>query len=59
MLNTAKTPDERDNDPYAFHMAKKNGHLSFPYDVDRENHFALGKTELDLFQCRVVVNLAR
>ena len=52
-----KKPDECDNDPYAFHMTKKNGHLSFPYDVDKDNHYALGKTEPDLLQCRVVVNL--
>lgn len=38
-------------------MTKKNGHLSFPYDVNKDNHYALGRTEPDLFQCRVVVNL--
>ncbi|KAL9126348.1 MAG: hypothetical protein Q9175_007933, partial [Cornicularia normoerica] len=38
-------------------MTQKNGHLSFPYDVDNDNHYALGTTEPDLLQCRVVVNL--
>ena len=26
-------------------------------DVDEDNHYSLGKTEPDLLQCRVVVNL--
>lgn len=38
-------------------MTQKNGHLSFPYDVNNDNHYALGKTQPDLLQCRVVVNL--
>jgi hypothetical protein len=38
-------------------MTKKNGHLSYPYDVDKDNHYALGKTQPDLLQCKVVVDL--
>ena len=38
-------------------MTKKTDHLSFPYDVDKDNHYALGTTGPDFLQCRVVVDL--
>lgn len=38
-------------------MTQSNNHLSFPYNPNTDNHYALGETQPDLYQCRVVVNL--
>ena len=50
-----------DNDPFQFHLTKKpnkDGKLSFPYDKDgNDNHYAIGRHEPDLLQCRVKVEI--
>lgn len=45
-----------DNDQYAFHMTKKQNHLTFPWNPDKDNHYALARNQPDLNQCRIVVH---
>lgn len=57
-VDHCKNPDSCNNDRLQFHLTKKpneNGKLSFPYQADKDNHYAIDTQEPDLLQCRVVV----
>ena len=44
-------------DPFQFHLTKLTNHLGFPYDPSQHNHYSVGTSQPDLYQCRVVANL--
>lgn len=58
-ISHCKEPYLCDGDSSQFHLTKKpteKGKLSFPYDKDgNDNHYAIGRNEPDLLQCRVQV----
>lgn len=60
-VSHCKQSDSCDGDPFQFHLTKKpnkTGKISFPYDTDgKDNHYALGRKEPDLLQCRVTVHI--
>ncbi|KAL8816146.1 MAG: hypothetical protein Q9223_004801 [Gallowayella weberi] len=46
-----------DNDKWAFHMTKKQNTFSKPlYKPDKDNRYAIAKSQFDLLQCRLVVH---
>ncbi|KAL8829995.1 MAG: hypothetical protein Q9191_001691 [Dirinaria sp. TL-2023a] len=48
-------PSVCSGDPYAFHMTQLKSHLSFPYNVGADNHYAQDSVSKDLLQCSVAV----
>ncbi|KAL9600035.1 MAG: hypothetical protein Q9179_003362 [Wetmoreana sp. 5 TL-2023] len=48
-------PPPCQTDPFEYHMTQKNGHLSFPYNLATDNHYAQDSVGKDLLQCSLTV----